>query len=75
MIALKGLDGQVQKDRRTIEAQAKHIEKMDRTHSAEIAGLKAAVAEVAELKQQMAHMAWLLEQQRASTVTAGLALK
>jgi hypothetical protein len=61
-----------QKQQRRIEAQAKHIEKMERTHSAEIAGLKAAVAEVAELKQQMAHMARLLDQQRIGTVTAGL---
>jgi hypothetical protein len=64
-----------QKQQRTIEAQAKHVARLEQdrlAQAAEIAGLKAAVAEVAELKQQMAHMARLLDQQRIGTVTAGL---
>jgi hypothetical protein len=74
-----------QKQQRTIDAQATHIAKMERdrqlqsaaisAQAAEIMNLKAGVARVAALEQQMAHMARMLDQQRAGTVTAGLELK
>src|SRR5262249_58933632 len=54
-----------QKQQRTIEAQARYI-----------AGLTHAVAEIAELKEQVARMARLLDQrQRTEATNAGLTLK
>jgi hypothetical protein len=79
MVAVQGLDSQVQKDRHTIEAQAAEIvglkaaaARTTAAQTAEIAGLRAAVAEVADLKRQMAHMVRLLDQRGTGTVTAGL---
>lgn len=64
-----------QSQQRTIQVQARHIEKMARTYAAEIAELKAAVADVSELRRQMAHLARLLDEQQGSARSAGINLK
>jgi hypothetical protein len=77
---------EVQKQHRTIRSQAEHVAQLENdrqlqaTASArqadEIAGLKRAVAEIGELKRQMAHMARLLEPHEGTgSVTAGLGLR
>ena len=67
-----------QKQQRTIDAQASHLAKLEQDRlvlTAQITALRQSVAEIGELKQQMAHMARLLAQQRAGAVTAGLELR
>ena len=77
---------EVQKQNRTLRAQAEHLARLeqDRLRQAaamekqadEIAGLKRAVAEIAELQQRMNHLASALEQgKRADAVRAGPALQ
>ena len=54
-----------------INTQAGRIAELERERQT----LKEAVAEIAELEQQTAHLARLLDQQRSGPVTAGLGLK
>ncbi len=62
-------------DRERLTKRIDEIERERTAQAEEIAGLKATVAEVAQLKQQLAHMARLLDEQRNASVTAGLQLK
>jgi hypothetical protein len=65
---------EVQKQQRTIEAQAAELTKQTAEltkQTARIVELEKQGMEIAELKRRVAHMAWLLEERAGMIATAG----